>query len=428
MKSIIIIGGGASGLMAAYELSKHKLPITILEGKNSLGGRISTLHNSSFSQPIEAGAEFIHGDLPVTLGLLKDANIPYHVINDSMFHIEKGKLKKQDHFADNWNKLMKQMDSLKQDMPLNDFLNRFFADDTYTGLRKTVHDFAGGFDLADSKTASTKALYREWSEEMANQYRIDGGYKKLIDHLETSAKANGCVFITGCCAKKISWQQNEVNVLTMCSRIFKAARIIVTVPVSVLQANEKDKNYIEFEPSIPAHIDAARNIGFGAVIKIILEFNNNFWSVKHKDAGFIFMNEAVPTWWTQLPVEQPVLTGWIGGEKAISLKDNTDRQILEIALRSLANAFEIPADALDMNLKAFKIANWNKEACINGGYSFNTTKTDDAKKILGQPAGNTIFFAGEALYQGTPGGTVEAALSNAKKTAALVLNSLHKTA
>jgi len=31
-----------------------------------------------------------------------------------------------------------------------------------------------------------------------------------------------------------------------------------------------------------------------------------------------------------------VLTGCIGSEKTISLKDNTDKQILEIALRPLA--------------------------------------------------------------------------------------------
>lgn len=424
MHSMIIVGGGAAGLMTAYELSKHKIQVTVLEAKSRLGGRIHTLRDNSFSQPIETGAEFIHGDLPGTLGLLKEAGIKYHVINDKMFHLEKGRLKKQRGFTDDWNILMKQMASIKEDMSLGDFLKRYFYEDRYAELRDSVKDFAGGFDLADITTASIKALYKEWSDDMGNQYRIDGGYKKLVDYLETQCKNNGCGFSTGCCAKKISWQKNEVNILTMCSRFYKGDKVILTVPVSVLQADVHSENYIEFEPSISRHIQAARDIGFGSVIKIILEFNDPFWKEKKSNAGFIFMNEQVPTWWTQLPVDNSILTGWLGSEKANSLKDNTDEEILQIALQSLSNAFAIPVEVLKLNLKASKIANWCKEADINGGYSFNTVKSVEAKKVLHQPVNDTIFFAGEALFEGAPGGTVEAALTSAKKTAQQVLKTL----
>ena len=92
MNAVIVIGGGAAGLMTAYELSKHKIPVTILEAKKRLGGRIHTLSDTSFSQPVEAGAEFIHGDLPLTISLLKEAGITYHEVNDTMFRLEKGKL------------------------------------------------------------------------------------------------------------------------------------------------------------------------------------------------------------------------------------------------------------------------------------------------------------------------------------------------
>ncbi len=94
-ESVIIIGGGAAGLMAAYELSKHKIHVTVIEVKNRLGGRIRTTRNTSFSKPVEEGAEFIHGDLPLTLSLLNEAGISYHAINDEMYRLEKGKLKKK---------------------------------------------------------------------------------------------------------------------------------------------------------------------------------------------------------------------------------------------------------------------------------------------------------------------------------------------
>ncbi|MEO6933649.1 MAG: FAD-dependent oxidoreductase, partial [Chitinophagaceae bacterium] len=72
---IIIIGAGACGLMAARELGKAGKKVLILEARNRTGGRIHTLHNKKFSIPVDSGAEFIHGDLPLTKNLLTEAGI-----------------------------------------------------------------------------------------------------------------------------------------------------------------------------------------------------------------------------------------------------------------------------------------------------------------------------------------------------------------
>ena len=77
MENIIILGGGVSGLMSARELSKLGYAVTILEATDRLGGRIHTIRNSLFTQPVEKGVEFIHGNLPLTIGLLKESGIEY---------------------------------------------------------------------------------------------------------------------------------------------------------------------------------------------------------------------------------------------------------------------------------------------------------------------------------------------------------------
>ena len=46
--SILIIGAGAAGLMAAKELSANKQNVTILEANNRIGGRIYTLYGDAF--------------------------------------------------------------------------------------------------------------------------------------------------------------------------------------------------------------------------------------------------------------------------------------------------------------------------------------------------------------------------------------------
>ena len=72
---IIIVGAGASGLMAARELSRKEISILVLEARDRIGGRIHTYKVPHSKKEIELGAEFIHGNLPVTLGLLREAGI-----------------------------------------------------------------------------------------------------------------------------------------------------------------------------------------------------------------------------------------------------------------------------------------------------------------------------------------------------------------
>jgi monoamine oxidase len=421
MSSILIIGGGVAGLTAAYELSRHKFSVTLLEAKPRLGGRIHTFVNGSFSQPVELGAEFIHGDLPHTLSILKEAGIAYHTIADTMLRRDKGKWKKQEEFTYGWDELMKQMKNLKEDITLSDFLDKYFSDDKYASLRASARDFAGGFDLADTETVSVKSLYKEWSNEMDDQYRIDGGYQLLVDYLETQCKNNGCVIETGCHVQTINWQENQVKITDKNGRSFNGDKAVIAVPINVLKADQHDANFIVFEPSVSTHQDAAKNIGFGTVIKLLIEFNDNFWNEKAEDAGFFLTNEVIPTWWTQSPKASNLLSGWVGAEKANSLKEKSDEEILAIALQSLSNAFDISTTDLRSKLKAYAIANWSKEIYINGGYSFNTTSSVAAKKVLQEPIADTIFFAGEALFDGIPGGTVEAAIASARYTTAQIL-------
>jgi protoporphyrinogen oxidase len=67
---VIIVGAGAAGLIAAVEIAKH-CDVTILETNNRTGGRIRTMPIRNVEGVIEPGAEFVHGDTPVTTRLAK---------------------------------------------------------------------------------------------------------------------------------------------------------------------------------------------------------------------------------------------------------------------------------------------------------------------------------------------------------------------
>lgn len=80
---------------------------------------------------------------------------------------------------------------------------------------------------------------------------------------------------------------------------------------------------------------------------------------------------------------------------------------------SLANIFKISVEDLKAQLISCNIANWSSERFSKGSYSYATTETAKARQLLTAPIHNTLYFAGEGMYEGKEMGTVEAALKSA---------------
>src|SRR3954468_1305341 len=85
---IIVIGAGASGLMAAWELAQTGKKVIVVEARNRIGGRIYTINDNRFDKPVELGAEFIHGDLDYTLLLCKKAAIKKNPVKGEIWQKE----------------------------------------------------------------------------------------------------------------------------------------------------------------------------------------------------------------------------------------------------------------------------------------------------------------------------------------------------
>jgi monoamine oxidase len=410
--SIVIIGAGAAGLMAARLLAAAGQLVTVLEARDRIGGRVHTIQPTGFDKPIEAGAEFIHGKLPVTLQLLKEAGMTYHAVEGKMWRVKNGHWSEQSAFALGWDELMQRMQALQEDMPLADFLQQYFSGEQYKALRASVQRFAEGFDLADTTRASTLALRDEWMHEQDEQYRIPAGYLPLMQYLHDEAVKKGCLVHTSCIVQTIRWKRDQVQVITTDGQAFMANKVIVTVPIAVLQSGA-----IAFEPAIGQAARAIQTIGYGSVIKINLQFNNAFWNDHKNDIGFILSEETVPTWWTYLPDTRPMLTGWLGGPQAAQWYDAGEETILQQALQSLAAIFKESTSELQSKLTAWHVANWHKDRFAQGAYSYSIPGTSDARKQLKEPIDQTIFFAGEGIYDEHDGGTVEAALVTAQELA-----------
>jgi monoamine oxidase len=86
-------------------------------------------------------------------------------------------------------------------------------------------------------------------------------------------------------------------------------------------------------------------------------------------------------------------------------------------MESLAYVFVCKVDVLQSEIRAAKVVNWTTDQFSLGAYAYKTLNTSKALDIIAVPVEDTIFFAGEALYDGAEMGTVEAALASGKLTA-----------
>jgi monoamine oxidase len=422
---IIIIGAGAAGLMAARELGRAGKKVTILEARHRCGGRIDPLAASEFGYRAEGGAEFVHGEAPVTRALLREAGLSVLQIQGMRWNVEQGRLSREEALDLHAERLQQALGELKDDLTVADFLKRYFAGPEYAEFRHAIERTVRSYDAADPAKASILALRDEWmSGGPGAAVRVAEGYGAMIDFLAAECRKQGASIHLDAAVSAI--EVSDGHALTRCVNgdTHVGDAVILAVPLPLLQ-----------EITLPAEVrekaSVIADIGFGNVIKILLRFKTRWWTSgkgkgKEKDLSdlmFVLSNETIPVWWTQRPNQHPVLTGWAAGPSKKNLDHLDETALIETGLASLADIFGLPAKQLKQDLVSARAINWAHDRFARGAYSYATPETRDAQATLAGSGCAPVFFSGEALYRGPEMGTVEAALASGLETARMILAS-----
>lgn len=414
---IVIVGAGAAGLMAARELARAGRRVTVLEARDRCGGRIHPLPATEFGYAADGGAEFVHGEAPVTRSLAREAGLTVRAIGGAQWSFDGTDFSQESPRDPYDDRLHVALKDLTEDVTVADFLHRHFAGPEYARLRHAVERMVEGYDAADPARASTLALRDEWMNDgLAAQARIDGGYGGLIDYVAAECRNCGAAIHLGATVASIEESGGKVAVRCAGGAVHACDRVILTVPLPLLRE-------IALPTAAREKAAAADDIGFGSVIKILLRFTRPWWRERKpelSDMLFLLSDEKIPVWWTRHPDPHPVLTGWLGGPRTAELAHLDPQGLIDAGIDSLAAMFGLRRDEIARDLVAAAAANWANDPFARGAYSWATPRTRAAQEILVDPDGS-ILFSGEALYRGRDMGTVEAALASGLETAGIIL-------
>src|SRR5690349_14306570 len=159
MNDTIIIGAGAAGLFAARELARAGKQVVVLESSARVGGRMLTALETAAGVPVEMGAEFVHGDAPVTTKLLDEARLATVRVSGKHFRSDKGQLSPQGPIWERVAKVFAHMnEERKQDRSFQEFLDGKPGGASLRAERELARGFIQGFDGADPALISEKSL------------------------------------------------------------------------------------------------------------------------------------------------------------------------------------------------------------------------------------------------------------------------------
>ena len=440
---VIVIGAGAAGISAALALHEAGLAVTILEARDRIGGRIFTVHDPELRAPIELGAEFIHGRPRELWDLLTSHKIAITETDGDHWCAEDGQLRLCDFFPD-VDKILNKMDGRKPDQSFSDFLKDYESKKKNTRREKRASvwatNYITGFNAADPALVGVhwlvKGMRADEKIEGERTFRAAHGYTDLIRIFQQQLSDSEVVVHAKSVVEKVTWRPGHVEVATRCPQgttTFSSPRVLITVPLGVLQARPDDNGAIHFDPVLPpGKQNAIRGVMMGKVIRVTLRFRERFWEKLPKsrtahsksdsktldELSFLFSHDDYfPTWWTTMPQKLPFLIGWAPFHCAERLSGKNDSFIVEQSIATLHRLLGVSTQEIESLLQHTYFHDWQTDPFSRGAYSYGKVGEEKANQALGEPVSGTLFFAGEATDVSGHNGTVQGAIASGKRAA-----------
>ncbi|MCG8332714.1 MAG: FAD-dependent oxidoreductase [Chitinophagales bacterium] len=353
---VLVIGAGAAGVTAGYILKKQGIDFQILEAAPIHGGRVKKA--ADFADfPIDLGGEWIHTDPSILAKLNNDRQSEVDI-------------------------------------------------DIITYNPQTISVWKNG-ELKRRNFASN--FYSEY--KFKNSSWFDFFDQLMVPHIQDHIVYN-------CPVKEIDYSGEKVMVTSLNDDIYEADKILVTVPLKILQ-----NDFITFIPALPEDKqDALTQVEMPDGLKVFIEFSEKFYPdvVMFDDliqaainSDHTYYNAAFGK-----DSDRHVFALFTVGEPASAYTSlQTEEAIFNKVMGELDDIFDGKASQYYIQ---HIIQNWSQEPYIQGSYSHYDNY--GALDTLARPIDDKVFFAGEAYTsesQATVHGAAETAYSSVEKMLSL---------
>lgn len=426
-RRVIVVGAGVAGLVVAQLLQAAAIDVVVLEARDRIGGRTHTLELEGAA--IDVGAAWIHGRTGNPVAALCDGfgvatrehAYDYVSVWDAVEGRALGDAEQAAALAHAdaiYDELVSLRRRLPDDASMQDAIDLYLGD---LGLpepaerhaRFVLEQLLLEVDYGGPAERTSLAIFDEDELYGYDDHLVAGGYRSLV-----SALAEGLDVRTSTPVQRVEHDELGARVRTAAGDVLEADRVIVTVPLGVLQAGT-----LEFAPPLPADkLAAIARLEMGSLEKVILRFPAAFWPTE-RDSAWLYVGRERG----ELPLVvdltrdagAPTLALLHGGTRAREQLDTRDDAAL------VADALGVLESLLGTSVPApvaTHVTRWRSDPWSRGSYCFPALgqSMEDFDR-LAAPVGERVLFAGEATsrsYFGTVHGAVHSAIREAARLGA----------
>ncbi|XP_057495297.1 lysine-specific histone demethylase 1 homolog 1-like [Actinidia eriantha] len=436
--SVIIIGAGIAGLVAARQLIFLGFKVVVLEGRTRPGGRIRTKKMTGGGGGVVAAADLggsvltgINGN---PLGVLaRQLEFPLHKVRDICpLYLPDGRAVNSEidsRVEVSFNRLLDRVCKLRQammeevksaDVSLGTALEAFrhvykVAEDPQERMLLNWH--LANLEYANATLMSNLSM-AFWDQddpyEMGGDHCfIPGGNERFIWALAEDLP----IFYD----RRVESIRYGVDGVLVCAngQGYRGDMVLCTASLGVLK-----KGSIEFVPELPQRKkDAIERLGFGLLNKVAMLFPYAFWGGEIDTFGHLTEDSSMRgeffLFYSYSSVSGgPLLVALVAGEAAIKFEKMSPVEAVERVLEILRGIFNPKGVAVPNPIQAV-CTRWGQDQFAYGSYSYVAIgASGDDYDILSESIGDgRVFFAGEATNKQYPATMHGAFLSGMREAA-----------
>ena len=315
----------------------------MIEARDRVGGRISTVTSSNWPFPIEQGPAFIGGSAESRQELSKLGITTLPIPDAIEFRTRSGEVVEEPATGDKAvAKALAWAAKAPKDVSVAEALVESGAADLSdtpgdTGVSEQdwlQHVVAT--DLEDRFGAETDELSAWYASEVpadTDSRIVLGGYSTLVR--DAAADLD---LLASSAVVRVAYTDKGVSLRLETGESLGADRVIVTVPLGVLKTDA-----LEFVPPLPfEHRGAIAAIGMGVLERVWLRFDEPFWDANAAFWSVVGGESGFERWVNLEPLTgEPMLMGVVAADDAIRLTAMSDGDFMTAALQSL-EPFVVP--------------------------------------------------------------------------------------